>query len=180
MLKKSYTLFFVVLLFALTTASAYGADFNDLTKKYMAACQNRDLKTLFDTNIYYQMLVSDIRRKSPKFMVDTEVQNLFEKEKNALEYINKFHLFTPSMKWKLVETQYRPGAYDNHYGKVYTIYISMVYSDINTSPIINDRPVKQLIASIDFSANRKQYMGVGDLGLNVLDKGLVYWELPQD
>lgn len=165
-------------------------DFNAMATKYVKACQDQDMEALFNMNVCMQAWIAKIRTKSPKVMVNTEVRELFEREKSSLRVMNKLDLFVPTMKWRLLETVRKPGAYDNLYGRdFYTLYIEMTYDDKETAPTIpfipahlngvlrGDRPVKRLVAAIDFSASKKQYMGLGNYGLEVLDKkGVVYWE----
>lgn len=177
MIRKFKVVIFVLIVVILPGAS-FSADFNSVAAKYVVAAQKKDLATLFNMNIYYQSRVEQIKKTSPKFMVTKNVQALFEGEKNAIESNNQLWLFEPSMKWKLLEAQRKPKAYDGLYGNIYTLYIEMVYRDIETAPLFNKRPIKRLIASIDFSENRKQYMGIGGYGLTILEKEVTYWQLP--
>jgi len=166
----------IALIYCFASTVALGADFKGMVTKYIGAAQKKDLATLFNMNAYYQAQVAQIAKESPKFMIQRNVQALFEKEKNALEYNNKLWLYVPSMKWKLLESKHKPKAYDGYYGKIYTVYIEMRFDDVNTAPIHNKKPIKSLIASIDFSADRKQYMGVGNLGLTLIESDISYWQ----
>ena len=166
----------IALIYCFASTVALGADFKGMVTKYIGAAQKRDLVALFNMNAYYQTQVEQITKESPKFMAQKNIQALFEKEKEAIESNNRLWLYAPSMTWKILETKPRPRAYDGQFGEIHTVYIEMRFSDGSSAPIFNKKPIKRLVASINFSADRKQYVGVGDIGLTLIESEISYWQ----
>lgn len=170
--RKSFTLFFVLLFFTCTVTSASGANFNAMATKYVMAAQKKDIKALLDMHASVQAEVAKIKKNTPKILRDDEIKKAYDWEEKYVNSDNKLNLFTPDMKWKLLES-HKNTIYPKHWGTFYSLFIGVAYDDPNTAPISNGKPMKRSIFVIDFSTNGQYYNK-----LMILEDKTSYWPLP--
>jgi len=163
-LLKLFTIFFLIL-----PVTSFGADFNKLTAKYIATAQRRDLKALFEMSLFNQQNIKAIKATSPKFRIEKEINELFEREKSYLQY----WMFTPSVKWKVLETKKTKlpmldGKWIN--GRIVFVETEYIYND---APLVDYKPLKKGVFTIVFDEMSGLYYKVDSY-----NSEYIYWDTP--
>jgi len=132
--------------------SLFGADLTKATAKYIAAAQKQDLKALFDMGLFTQQAIKKARAESPKFRVEKDVSEVFERNKSNLQY----RMFTPSAKWRILETKRtKLQMFDGKYNNGHIVYVETVYPNIDDAPEydfngIESKPLRRGVFMIYF------------------------------
>jgi len=142
--------------------ASFAADFNAAIARYAKAAQKKDLREIYDLCALTQLNEKEIRESSPKFRVEKEINQLFEQAKGGLE--NTFSMFTPTSKWKILETKkIKLPLFKNKPANAHVVYVGMKYPNINDAPIYDEgakmwlrRPMKRgvFIFTIDDSSGK--------------------------
>lgn len=170
--RKSFTLFFIILLFAYTVTNASGANFNAIAGKYVMAAQKKDIKALLDMHASVQENVAKIKKRSPRILWDAEIKKAYDWEEKYVSSDNRLELFTPDMKWKLLESK-KNTIYPKNWGTFYSLFIGVAYDNPNTAPLVSGKPLRRSIFVINFSTNGQYYNK-----LEMLEDQTSYWQLP--
>lgn len=164
------TIFFLIL-----PVASFGADYKKLTAKYISTAQSRDLKALFEMSLYNQQNIKAINAASPKFRVEKEINELFEREKTYLMY----WMFTPSVKWKILEIKKTKVPILN--GKLNNgcmVFVETEYK-YDDAPLVDgnlpnqSKPLKRGVFVITFDEKSGLYSKVDSYNSEYL-----YWDTP--
>lgn len=119
--------FVLAVVLVMMAGQAWGADCKQLATRYIKASQSNDYKTLLEMSSFYQNNAAVIKKNSPKYKVESELNELAESEK---AHIVKW-MFTPKDKWKIIE------VVDRQVGKntfICNVYVQNDYSDYADAP----------------------------------------------
>ncbi len=158
-MNSKITALLVVAVFLLPLAS-FAADLKKSIAKYAEVALRKDLKGLHEICALTQLTEKSIKASSPKFRVEKELTQYFEQEKGYLEYKVKF--FTPTTKWKILETKKtKLQLYNSKPANAHIVYVETRYPNINDAPLMDvngdvflKKPLKRsiLIFTIDDSS----------------------------
>ena len=153
-------LMFSVMVILIAACSSSATDLNKSISRYADAAQRKDMKGLYQLSALAQLDEKEIKASSPKFKVEKELEQLYQREKGYLEY--KMQFFTQNTKWKILESKkIKVPLYNSKTSNGYIVYVETRYPDIKDAPMMEvngdpfaKKPMKRsiLIFTIDASS----------------------------
>lgn len=184
-MKRAIVLFVASILILTFSQSAYSKDVDPKKQanKLITALQNDDFETVFKMNYEYVLAANVMKAENPDFLFKKKLSEFYDKSRKEFhEGSGLPRYFPPKCNWKVIEVQRKklPVAYIKGLTDVYSVYVSVSYGDIASSPIqkVNSlpdlySPIKNTVVELAFISGNGLFVGS-----TLITDATVSWSLP--
>lgn len=184
-MKRAIVLFVVSILIFTFSQSAYSKDVDPKKQanKLITAVQNDDFQTVFNMFYEYVLAANVMKAENPDFLFKKKLSEFYEKSRKEFhEGSGLARYFPPKCNWNVIEIKRKklPVAYIKGLTDVYSVYVSVSYGDIVSSPILKVNslpdlysPIKDTVVELAFISGNGLFVGS-----TFISDATVSWSLP--